>query len=323
MSTISSTGASNATLTAFFDQRHHAEDAVSRLVDAGISRDSIRLVPGQESGQATQSIQNTETHKGFFDSLADFFMPDEDRYSYAEGLNRGGYLVTVSGISADRYDIALDILDDEGAINLDEREQSWRTEGWSGYQGGSASSTSGYNDTLTSGTTTTSGSTGGAYAASSSASLGATETSAFDTARTTGLGASDEEVIPVVEEQLLVGKRDVNNGRVRVRSYVRETPVSEQVSLRDERVTLERRPVNRTLTGTEAAFTDREIEAEEHIEQAVVSKEARVTEEIALRKESDVRNETVTDTVRHTEVEVEDERNITDRTTGTGTFDRR
>ena len=53
---------------------------------------------------------------------------------------------------------------------------------------------------------------------------------------------------------------------------------------------------------------DRTIEATETREQAVVSKEARVTEEISLEKAVDTRTETVRDTVRHTEVEVDDER---------------
>ena len=42
--------------------------------------------------------------------------------------------------------------------------------------------------------------------------------------------------IPVVEEDLRVGKREVGGGRVRVRSYVTERPVEEQVELRQERV---------------------------------------------------------------------------------------
>jgi stress response protein YsnF len=66
--------------------------------------------------------------------------------------------------------------------------------------------------------------------------------------------------------------------------------------------------VDRPLTDADAAFRDRTIEAEEHAEQAVVGKEARVTEEISLRKDSADRQETVTDTVRKTEVEIEDDR---------------
>ncbi|MGO8609345.1 DUF2382 domain-containing protein, partial [Rhizobium johnstonii] len=57
-----------------------------------------------------------------------------------------------------------------------------------------------------------------------------------------------EEVIPVVEEQLVVGKRDVNRGGVRVRSYVTETPVHEQIRLRNERINVERRTVDQPLS---------------------------------------------------------------------------
>jgi stress response protein YsnF len=53
-----------------------------------------------------------------------------------------------------------------------------------------------------------------------------------------------EEHIPLVEEELRVGKREVNRGGARVRSYVREVPVHEQVSLREEHVDVERRPVS-------------------------------------------------------------------------------
>jgi stress response protein YsnF len=70
----------------------------------------------------------------------------------------------------------------------------------------------------------------------------------------TSLGTSgsvgNEEVIPVAEEELRIGKRDVSHGRVRVRSYVVETPVSEQVSLREENVHIERRPADRAISGT-------------------------------------------------------------------------
>ncbi len=89
----------------------------------------------------------------------------------------------------------------------------------------------------------------------------------------------------------------------------------EQVTLREERVDVERRPVDRPVTDADRQFQERTIEATETAEEAVVSKEARVTEELVVRKEVDERTQTVSDTVRSTEVEVEDER--TKRMTGT------
>ncbi len=287
MSQISSTA--TRTVSAMFDSRSDAQRAVDRLVEAGIPTSSVRLVPGYENDAPV--TDRSEQHKGFFSSLADLFMPDEDRYTYAEGLSRGGYMVVASDLDIAYYDRAVDILDDEGSIDLDQREESWRSEGWSGYQADATGS--GY----------------GLGAASTGAFTDTTTDRTLDT--TSGLGATDD-VIPVVDERLVVGKRDVNLGRVRVRSYLREEPVSANVNLHEERVTLERRPVDRPLTDANSAFRDRTIEAEAHAEEAVVDKEARVTEEISLRKESTERQETINDTVRKTEVEIEDDRNTID-----------
>jgi uncharacterized protein (TIGR02271 family) len=119
---------------------------------------------------------------------------------------------------------------------------------------------------------------------------------------------NDNEIIPIAEERLRVGKRDVSHGRIRVRSYVVEEPVSESVNLREENVDVQRRPVDRPLTGDDRLFEDRTIEVEERGEEAVVAKEARVTEEVVVTKDVNERTEEVSDKVRHTEVEVEDER---------------
>ena len=115
--------------------------------------------------------------------------------------------------------------------------------------------------------------------------------------------ASDEDTIRLAEESLAVGKRAVSGGTTRVRRYVVETPVEEQVALQDEKVVIDRRPV----TGGQpvAEFTDKTIEMTETNEEAVVSKTARVTEEVSLRKQATDRVETVKDTVRRDEVEVE------------------
>jgi uncharacterized protein (TIGR02271 family) len=266
-------------VTAFFDERDDAEESVESLAAAGIARDRIRMVAGEQPGAGMTAGRDTHSSKGFWDSLADLFMPDEDRYTYAEGLRRGGYLVTVTTTDGE-YEQALDILDDEGTIDIDERASSWRSEGWEGYQAGSM--------------------TAGGMASS----LNYADRDTTDRLHATG----DEEVIPVAEEALRVGKRDVSHGRVRVRSYIVETPVSESIELSDEHVNVERRPVDRLAVGNEPLFQDRTIEIEERGEEAVVAKEARVREELVVNKERTTRRETVSDTVRHTEVEIEDGR---------------
>jgi stress response protein YsnF len=104
---------------------------------------------------------------------------------------------------------------------------------------------------------------------------------------------------------------------VRIRSYVVETPVQEQVNLRQEHVHIERRPVDRPAKMDED-YRERCIEAEERAEEAVVSKEARVKEELVVNKDVRERTETVQDTVRRTEVDVEDDRAGASRTGTTG-----
>ena len=131
--------------------------------------------------------------------------------------------------------------------------------------------------------------------------------------------ATGDDTIKVMEERLVVGKRAVNNGGARVRSYVVETPVEEQVALHSETVHVERRPVTDGRVVTDADFRERSIEMTERHEEAVVGKEARVVEEIALRKEASDRVETVRDTVRSTKVVVEQVPAVEAATTATTT----
>ena len=117
-----------------------------------------------------------------------------------------------------------------------------------------------------------------------------------------------EEVIPLAEEQLEVGKRMVDRGVTRVRRYVVERPVEQDVTLRGERVTIERRRPIETTRSPGQAFEERVVEVHETEEVPVVAKTARVIEEVAIRKEETERTETVRDTVRREDVEVSDEK---------------
>jgi uncharacterized protein (TIGR02271 family) len=114
----------------------------------------------------------------------------------------------------------------------------------------------------------------------------------------------ESEAIPLTEETLAVGKRAVNRGTTRVRRYVVETPVEEQVALRDETVSIERRPVADARPVANADFTDKVVEVTETAEEAVVSKSAQVKEEVVIRKDATERTETVRDTVRREDVEI-------------------
>ncbi len=264
------------TITALYDSRTDAEAARSRLNAANVDADNVRIMD-QTSGGGMSS-GSSDTGQGLWASLKDVFVADEDRHTYNEGMRRGGFLLCASA-DDDDTDRVIQLLDETGSVDLDDREKSWRSEGWAGY---SPSQSTEYSPSQSTGTN---------YAANTG---------------TTG----NEEHIQLAEEQLVVGKREVNRGGARVRSYVVEKPVTEQVTLREEHVNVDRRPVDSTMQSgnldNSALFQDRTIEMTETSEEAVIDKQARVTEEVTLSKSTDMRDETISDTVRKTEVDIDE-----------------
>ena len=280
------------TVTAMFNSRSEADRAAELLSsELGVDRAMVQTSPETEEATSSYSAAQAGQDTGFLASLKNLFLPEEDQHAYAEGVRRGRVLVTAT-VDEGEVDRASAILERAGAVDLDQEEASWRQSGWTGYD-------------ASAGTTAAPASASIPPAAPAAARGPAT---AANLAGKTAMTAGRDEVIPVVEERLTVGKREVGRGSVRVRSYVVERPVEQQVSLHEERIDVDRRPVDRPLTEADraAAFQDRTIEATATAEEAVVGKEARVVEEIALRKEGADRTETVRDTVRKTEVEVDD-----------------
>ncbi|BDI30563.1 hypothetical protein CCAX7_26140 [Capsulimonas corticalis] len=125
-------------------------------------------------------------------------------------------------------------------------------------------------------------------------------------ARTDAVDTDGKTVIPVIEEELEVGKRQVQSGGARVHTEVIETPVEENVTLHEEHVVVDRRPVDRAVSSADNAFQDGVIELTETDEVPVVAKTARVVEEVVIGKTATDRVETIHDTVRRTDVEVEE-----------------
>jgi stress response protein YsnF len=115
------------------------------------------------------------------------------------------------------------------------------------------------------------------------------------------------ETAQVIEEELEIGKATTTGGK-RLKTVVSEREVQETVSLREEKVDVERHRVERTLKPEEAdkAFQERTIEMTETREKPVIAKQAHVIEEVALTKQSSQREQTVTGTVRRQDVEVEE-----------------
>lgn len=270
----------NRTITGLFDSRAEADRAVAALGQLGFDRSGISM-HASDGGMETRTTERLDdSNQGFLASLRDLFLPEEDRATYAEGIRRGGIMVSAL-VPEERLNEAVDAFERNGVVDVDTRSAEWRAAGWTGADAGA-----GY-----------AGYSGGAALGTSGAAAG-----------TEARRGGEEERIPLTEEQLRIGKRVASQGGVRVRTYTVETPVEQQVSLRDEHVEVERRPVDRAVAASDDAFRDRTVEATETVEEPVVDKEARVREEVVVRKTGGERTETVSDTVRRTEAEVQDER---------------
>lgn len=238
---------------------------------------------------------------GLVAGLMDAGVPETDAQYFAEGVRRGGTLLSIEADES-RIGDAVAIMNRYNPVNIDQRASNWQTEGFTGHdtsnQPLTAEDISRERQRYSAQTTTT--------------------TPATSTTSTTAK-QGNESVIPVVQEELQVGKRQVEQGGVRVHSTVENIPVEEKVRLREEHVTVERRPADRPVSSTDVAnLRDKTIEVTETTEVPVVSKQARVVEEVVVNKEVGERVETVSDTVRRTDVEVE---NLGTNRTSTAAFD--
>jgi uncharacterized protein (TIGR02271 family) len=268
-------------IVAVFDTLTAAQTARTRLIEMGIPGERITITDQDSWGE--RKLETPHARGSFWTHIKEMFMPDHERHTYEESMRRGGCMLvaSVEDATADR---AVACLESAGAIDLNEREAQWRSEGWQPAAQSQGASTTG---------------------------------AATPQTRAVGSERLDEsehaERIPLVEETLRVGKREVNRGSVRVRSYVVEEPVHEEVRLREEHVNVERRPVNEPARAVvrgspEDLLQERTIEVSETAEQAVVGKEARVTEQVVVDKSINERVESIDDTVRRTKVEIEDDR---------------
>ncbi len=116
-------------------------------------------------------------------------------------------------------------------------------------------------------------------------------------------GTTGEADVVRTEEELRVGKRETEAGRVRLRKWVETEPVETDVEVRRERARVTREPIDEPVSGAELG--EQEVEVPLREEQPVVQKETVAKERIGLEKDVEVDRETVADEVRKERVDVE------------------
>ena len=294
-------------IVAVFSTTQQADRAVSELEADGISRASIHQfdqksaqMPEEGAGMATSTATTSASGtqgSGFWSWLfGDDATTSADHRVYDDVVTSGGIVVSVTAPETE-HDRVISILERCNPVDLDDRGRT---------AAGSMTSTAG---TATAGTMAT-----------GTMATGTMATGTMATGATARTAATGEQVIPLAEEELQVGKRMVETGRTRIRRYVVETPVEERVRLRTERVVVERRSRVSGDTLSPDAFTETSTEAIEREEVPVVAKTAHVGEEVVVRTESAERDAVVKDTVRREDVEVTQDNASTTKTgVGTGT----
>ena len=300
------------TVIGVFDSVDEAQSARESLLSAGFESSELRvqssseLENGDQAASSNRSMTGTTAttskssdDEGFMASVGRFFGDlfgsgdTEQAGHYSEAVRRGSTVLTVTLADDSRVEQARSALAAAGAVDIDKRTESWKQDGYEGFDPASAPYKSEQ------------------IAAERSRNQGQmnmlkqpASSTASDTVQTSQV--ADGTVLPVIREELEVSKREADLGTVRVVSRTETRPVEEQVQLREERAEIERRAIDRPATEADLkAFEGGSIEIHETAERAVVSKQARVVEEVVVGTAANVRTETISDQVRNTVVEVD------------------
>jgi uncharacterized protein (TIGR02271 family) len=273
----------STTLVGIFDDYTAAQRAIQQLSQAGIRQGDISIARNEPAGQgyttyggANSTDYTTGTSIGsgianFFDGIFGTDINDDERGVYAESVRRGSTIVIVN-TDDNMTERAADVLNSAGAIDVDRRHAQYRASGYQQFD--------------------------------HTAPLYSEEQTRTETQNYANQG---EVALPVIEEQLNVGKRVVQRGGVRVHTRITERPVEAAVNLREENVTVERHAVERAATDADfAAVKEGDFTVTTRAEVPVTAKEAHVVEEVVVGKNVTEHQETIRDTVKRTDVEVQE-----------------
>lgn len=291
------------TVICVYDNFAQAHSAFQQLMASGFESREVRLRPADNTPQArmtalqsadlgaTQDHPAGGTLRNFFRDLFSSGDTDETHADrYAEAVRRGSFVLTVDAGDEQQRDAAASIMEQFQPVDIDERATRWHASGWRGHDETASPLTDEElaNERTLHGTGL------------------ASDTGRNATATTQQAPSQQPTTISVIAEELKVGKREVQRGGVRIIQRVTETPVQESINLRQEHVSVERHAVNQPATLDDLnGMKEGTIEMREMAEEAVVSKTARVVEEVVIGKDVSEQQTTINDTVRRNDVEIE------------------
>jgi len=299
------------TVVGIFNNADDARHAVSKLLDNGFNESNVDYARGPESEEYLQDANyhdetRTEHESGIGRFFRNLFGDDDESDRYARVAKRG-CIVTVHAESTEEARRATELLDECGAVDVDEKDREYgetareyNAEKDREYVAERDREYNAEKDRMVN------REQNGEYTARKDREFtgehpNVADEKYFDTAR------NESKKIPVVEETLNVGKKVVEKGGVRVHSRIVEKPVEKTIRLREEHVYVERNKVDKPVTDADLnEFKEGTIDVREHAEVPVVTKDTNVVEEVSVNKTVGEREETIRDNVRRKEVDVED-----------------
>ena len=264
------------TVVGLFDNKTKAEAATQELVQKGFMRESIDVSNRKFADNNRGAAEVTVTESSITDNISEFFgsLFSGDKKTAADHARVAAdadAIICIQVDSSERAAAAAAILDHHGAIDVD------------GHLAKTAQPVNLQNQPHL---------------------AAPTMQNAANVQNTPNI--QNTATIPIIEEQLQLDKQVVEQGGARIRSRIIEKPVEANLRLREEHVVIDRRPVDRAVTQADLAnFKDEEIVLTERAEVPVIGKQARVVEEIVVGKNVTERNEIIHETVRRTDVEIE------------------
>ena len=271
------------TVIGIFKDPTHAQEAKSYLLANGFTNQNIDISSdNNQTGYSRNEMTDSTNNEGVGDRISDFFknlFTDENEASSHISAARSGTIVTVHAQTTEEATNASEILNEYGAVDVNDTDMNHESSSFN---------------------------TGNTLAGTTE--LGTTQrgTGEFGNTQSGNTDRGTTDKINVIKEDLKVGKEMVETGGVRLHSRIVERPIEQNIRLREEHINVERNTVDRPASDADFAnFKEGTVELTENSERPVVTKNARVVEEVSLGKEVTERDETIRDTVRHTEVDTE------------------
>ncbi|MFW0699423.1 YsnF/AvaK domain-containing protein [Pantoea sp. R13S299] len=261
-------------IVTLFDSAIQAEAAKRNLVKAGFSDRDISLISGERLQQEGQSVR----HPSLWQRLFGHDVDKDEADVYTRAMDKGGVVLTIR-TEEEKLARAMTILHSHDSVDVPSRMQS----------------------SVENGTTAP-----GIIPTAGKQFAGETNDRPAEPLRTSLTGdESEADILRLAEEQVEVGKRLVSEGSTRVRRYTVTDTVSEDISLHEQHADIFRRSVNEPTLAGEVDWSEKTVEVAETHEQPVINKTTHVKEEVVVRTDGSDRTETINDTVRRQEVDID------------------